>query len=334
MKTRQLGQEGLEVSALGLGCMGMSWAYGQPSSEAEATRTLHEAIALGITFMDTAEVYGPFLNEPLLGRALRDHRDSVTIATKVGYDIDPNAPSGKCIKGANGRPDHIIEAAEASLKRLGVDTIDLLYQHRPDPDVPVEESVGAMAQLVTQGKVRYLGLSEVSSDLLKRAHAVHPISALQSEYSLWYRGVEDEILPTCRKLGIGFVPFSPLGRGFLTGAITGMDTLSDDDLRRSLPRFQEEAMVQNLTLVDAVKAMASDRGCTAAQLALAWLLGLGEDIVPIPGARRLDHLRENAAAIDITLSEDEHRTLNSLLERIQVIGERFPDGTAYIKAKR
>ena len=323
MKTRRLGQVGLEVSALGLGCMGMSWAYGQPSSETEATRTLHEAIALGMTFLDTAEVYGPYHNEALLGRALRNHRDSVTLATKVGFDIDADASAEDSVKGVNGRPEHIIAATEASLKRLGVETIDLLYQHRPDPSVPVEESVGAMAQLVTQGKVRYLGLSEVSADLLKRACAVHPISALQSEYSLWYREVEDNILPMCRALGVGFVPYSPLGRGFLTGSITQADTLSDNDFRRSLPRFQKEAMAQNLKLVDTVKALAADRGCTAAQLALAWLLDQGEDIVPIPGARRLDHLRDNAAAADIVLGDVERHTLDALLKRTRVVGERY-----------
>ncbi len=321
MKYRRLGAEGmgLEVSALGLGCMGMSWAYG-PRDESEAIATLHEAIDLGITLLDTAEVYGPYTNEELVGRAIRDRRDQVVIATKFGFRINEKG----AIVGADSRPEHVKDVAEASLKRLGIDYIDLLYQHRVDPQVPIEETVGAMSELVLAGKVGHLGLSEASPRTLRRACAVHPITALQSEYSLFEREVEREILPTCRELGIGFVPYSPLGRGLLTGQVQRSEELTDDDFRRGYPRFQGENFDRNQSLVATIRTLADCKGCTSGQLALAWLLHQGDDIVPIPGTKRRTYLRENAAAADIVLTSEDLSWLDQHLPEGTVAGERYP----------
>jgi aryl-alcohol dehydrogenase-like predicted oxidoreductase len=328
MKTRKLGPH-LTVSAVGLGCMGMSHAYGG-QDEADAIRTLHRAVELGVTFFDTAEVYGPFKNEILVGKALKPFGNKVVIATKFGFRIDPTKTGIDAMAGVDGRPDHVREVAEASLKRLGVEAIDLFYQHRVDPQVPIEDTVGAMADLVDEGKVRGLGLSEVGADLIRRAHAVHPISALQSEYSLWTRDPEGEILDTCRELGIGFVPFSPLGRGFLTGKIQKPEDFGDGDFRRSLPRFSPENMAANASLVKVLEEMAADKGVTAAQLALAWVIGQGDFIVPIPGARRIEHLEQNVAAAGITLLPDELRTLGDLLAAEKFAGKRYGDSGAWV----
>ncbi|MBX4990395.1 aryl-alcohol dehydrogenase-like predicted oxidoreductase [Rhizobium binae] len=325
MKTRKLGND-LTVSAVGLGCMGMSFAYGA-SDEAESIRTLNRAVDLGVTFFDTAEVYGPFTNEVLLGKALKPVRDRVVIATKFGFRIDTSQAGAAAIAGVDSRPEHVREVAEASLKRLGIETIDLLYQHRVDPNVPIEETVGAMAELVREGKVRAIGLSEAGSATIRRAHAIHPIAALQSEYSLWTRDPEEEVLATCRELGIGFVPYSPLGRGFLTGAIRKADDLAADDFRRQVPRFQAENFDANAALVATLERLAAEKGVTAAQLALAWVLSQGDDIVPIPGARRLHHLEQNAAAADITLSATEIRQLGDAIPAAQVAGKRYSDAS-------
>ncbi|MEE9927219.1 aldo/keto reductase [Microvirgula aerodenitrificans] len=324
MKTRTLGQQGLNVSAIGLGCMGMSFGYGA-ADEQEAIATLQRAIDLGVSFLDTAEVYGPYTNETLLGRAIRGRRDQVVLATKFGFNILPHGQGAERMAGVDSRPEHVHEAVEGSLRRLGVDCIDLLYQHRVDPQVPIEDTVGAMAELVRAGKVRHLGLSEVSAATLRRAHAVHPIAAVQSEYSLWSRDAEREVLPVCRELGIGFVPYSPLGRGFLTGKLTSTDSLAADDFRRTLPRFQDEALRHNLVLVDALTRLATSRGCTPAQLALAWLLAQHEQIVPIPGARRVSHLEENAAAADIELDADARAAITAALPPSSVVGQRYND---------
>lgn len=297
MKTRTLGNQGLTVSELGLGCMGMSYAYGS-SDEQESIAVIHRAIELGITLLDTAEIYGPFINEQLVGRAIQGKRDQVVIATKFGFGISEDGER----QGLNSKPDHVSKVCDASLKRLGTDYIDLFYQHRVDPTVPIEETVGAMAELVEQGKVRYLGLSEASPNTIRRAHAVHPISALQSEYSLWERGAEAQVLPTVRELGIGFVPYSPVGRGFLTGQIKRVEDFAEDDYRRTDPRFQGENFNQNLKLVDRVKQLAQEKNATPSQIALAWLLHQGNDIVPIPGTKRRAYLEENAAAAEIELS--------------------------------
>ena len=297
MKTRTLGTQGLTVSELGLGCMGMSYAYGS-SDEQESIAVIHRAIELGITLLDTAEIYGPFINEQLVGRAIQGKRDQVVIATKFGFGISEDGER----QGLNSKPDHVSKVCDASLKRLGTDYIDLFYQHRVDPTVPIEETVGAMAELVEQGKVRYLGLSEASPNTIRRAHAVHPISALQSEYSFWERGVEAQVLPTVRELGIGFVPYSPVGRGFLTGQIKRVEDFAEDDYRRTAPRFQGENFNQNLKLVDRVKQIAQEKNATPSQIALAWLLHQGNDIVPIPGTKRRAYLEENAAAAEIELS--------------------------------
>lgn len=322
MKTRTLGQ-GLEVSAIGLGCMGMSFAYGG-APETESIATLHKALELGVTFWDTAEVYGPFDNEHLLGKALKGRRDQVQVATKFGFKISDQGVGRERITGVDSRPEHIREAVEGSLKRLGIDTIDLLYQHRVDPAVPIEDTVGAMAELVQAGKVRFLGLSEASAATLRRAHAVHPISALQSEYSLWYREAEKEVLPTCVELGIGFVPYSPLGRGFLTGKFDPTQ-LEDGDMRRGLPRFQDEALRQNMRLVEALNALAQERGCTAAQLALAWLLAQGPSIAPIPGARKIAHLADNASAAEVTLDGEALAAITAAMPAGEVVGERYDE---------
>lgn len=323
MKTRKLGPH-LTVSAVGLGCMGMSHAYGG-QDEQESVRTLHRAVELGVTLFDTAEVYGPFENEILVGKALKPYRDKVVIATKFGFRIDTSKTGADAMSGVDSRPEHVREVAEASLKRLGVEVIDLLYQHRVDPQVPIEDTVGAMADLVREGKVRALGLSEAGADIIRRAHAVHPISALQSEYSLWTRDPEGEILDTCRELGIGFVPFSPLGRGFLTGKIQKPEDFGTEDFRRTLPRFSPENMAANASLVKMLEEMAREKGVTAAQLALAWVINQADFIVPIPGARKIAHLEQNVAAADITLSPAELKTLGDMLAPEKFAGKRYGD---------
>jgi aryl-alcohol dehydrogenase-like predicted oxidoreductase len=318
MNGRTLGAKQLAVSAVGLGCMGMTWAY-EGRDEGEAVATVREALALGVTFFDTAEVYGPFTNEELLGRALGTDRDRVVIATKFGFTFNPD---GK-ITGADSRPEHIRTVVEASLKRLNTDRIDLLYQHRVDPTVPIEDVVGTMAELVRTGKVRYLGLSEAGPATLRRAHAVHPITALQSEYSLWERGVEREILPVCRELGIGFVPYSPLGRGFLTGTAKRAEDYPADDSRRFQPRFQGANFDQNMTLAAAIKDRAIEIGCTPSQFALAWLLHQGSDIVPIPGTKRRTYLRDNLGAVAVRLSAADLEWANRTFPVGAAAGHRY-----------
>ena len=320
MQTRTLGRAGLEVSALGLGCMGMSDFYGQPD-DSESTRTLHRALELGVTFFDTADMYGPFKNEELLGQAFRGRRQQVVLATKFGIERDLNDPARR---GINGRPEYVRSACEASLRRLGTDHIDLYYQHRVDPNTPIEDTVGAMSRLVEEGKVRFLGLSEAAPATLRRAVAVHPIAALQSEYSLWSRDPEDEILPTCRELGVGFVPYSPLGRGFLTGQITAFDDLAPDDYRRHTPRFQGENFQKNLDLVARINGLARQKRCTPGQLALAWVLAQGEDIVPIPGTKRVSYLEENLGALEVNLSAAELRELDEIAPKGAAAGQRYP----------
>ncbi|WP_206886153.1 aldo/keto reductase [Alicyclobacillus mali (ex Roth et al. 2021)] len=319
MQTKALGTQGLRVSALGLGCMGMSDFY-SGRDEAEAIRTLERAVELGITFFDTADMYGVGENEKLVGRVLRPYRDRVVIATKFG---NVRAPDGTFL-GINGRPEYVKQACDASLKRLGVDHIDLYYQHRVDPNVPIEETVGAMAELVQAGKVRFLGLSEAGAQTIRRAHKVHPITALQTEYSLWSRDVEDEILPTVRELGIGFVAYSPLGRGFLTGAIRRFEDLPEDDYRRHSPRFQGENFKRNLDLVEKIERLASEKGCTPAQLALAWVMAQGEDIVPIPGTKRVKYLEENLRALEVQLTAEELREIDAIAPKGVAAGDRYP----------
>ncbi|MCC2654049.1 MAG: aldo/keto reductase [Microvirga sp.] len=318
MQQRRLGQ--LQVSALGLGCMGMSEFYGN-GDEAESIATIHRAIELGVTFLDTADMYGVGRNEELVGRAIADRRDKVVLATKFG---NVRGPNGERL-GINGKPDYVRQACEASLKRLKIDVIDLYYQHRVDPETPIEDTVGAMADLVRQGKVRYLGLSEAGPQTIRRAHAVHPITALQTEYSLWSRDPEDGILPTVRELGIGFVPYSPLGRGFLTGQIKSVDDLAEDDFRRNSPRFQGENFQKNLDLVHEIEAMAGEKGCTASQLALAWVLAQGNDIVPIPGTKRRRYLEENVGALDMTLTDDDLARIDRIIPPGAAAGTRYPD---------
>lgn len=317
---RTLGRSPLQVSAIGLGCMGMSDFYG-PADDAQSLAVLNHALDIGVNFLDTADMYGSGRNEELIGQLLKTRRREVVLATKFGFQRDG---AGNFI-GLSGRPEYVRAACEASLKRLGVETIDLYYQHRVDPQVPVEETVGAMGRLVEQGKVRYLGLSEASGKTLRRAMKEHPITALQSEYSLWTREVEVDALPACRELGVSFVPYSPLGRGFLTGAIRKADDLDASDWRHTNPRFQGEALDQNLRLVQAVQAAATARGCTPAQLALAWLLHQAPDLVPIPGTRRIARLDENAAAANVTLGAEDLRRIDEVLSRNEVVGLRYPE---------
>ncbi len=320
MKKRTLGRQGLTVPMMGLGCMGMSDFYG-PGDDAHSIKVIHRAIELGVDFLDTADVYGPFKNEELVGRAIRDRRERVVLATKFG---NVRSADGAWL-GQNGRPEYVRQACDASLRRLGVDHIDLYYQHRVDRNTPIEDTVGAMAELVKQGKVRYLGLSEAAPATIRRAHAVHPISALQTEYSVWPRDCEPEILPTVRELGIGFVPYSPLGRGFLTGAYRSPSDFAPGDTRLRGPRFQGENIVANLAIVEVLESMAKARGVTAAQLALAWVLAKGDDIVPIPGTKRVKWLEMNVAAADITLSADEVARIEAAVPRGMARGDRYPD---------
>jgi len=327
MQTRTLGS-GLTVSALGLGCMGMSDFYG-PSDEAQGIAVIHRALDLGLTFLDTADMYGPFTNEELVGRAIAGRRDQVVLATKFGIRRDPDDPMSRSIDGS---PDYVRSACEASLRRLGVDHIDLYYQHRVDQSTPIEETVGAMAELVAAGKVRHLGLSEAAPETLRRAAAVHPIAALQTEWSLWTRDVEtDGVRAATTELGIGFVPYSPLGRGFLTGAIRSLDDLDPSDYRRGGPRFTQERLRENLALVDVVTELAGQKGCTPAQLALAWLLAQSDDVVPIPGTRRIERLEENLGALEVTLGPDELRQVG---ERVPAAaGERYDElGMRFVRA--
>ena len=320
LPTRRLGPSGPTVSALGLGCMGMSYAYGS-ADETESLATLDRALELGVDFFDTADIYGPHANEELLGRFLQGRRERVFLATKFGFVPDPADPERRSI---SGRPEYVRQAVEASLQRLRTDRIDLYYQHRVDPNVPIEDTVGAMAELVAQGKVRYLGLSEPSAQTLQRAQAVHPITAVQNEYSLWTRDPErNDVLATCVRLGIGFVPYSPLGRGFLTGAITDAGALSSDDFRLSTPRFQGENFDRNLGLARQVQALAADKGCTPAQLALAWVLAQGEHIVPIPGTKRRKYLEDNVGAVNVTLSPAELAQLDAWFRPEAIAGARY-----------
>ena len=320
MEARKLGTQGLEVSALGLGCMGMSEFYGT-ADEGEGIATIHRALELGVTFLDTADMYGWGANERLVGKAIADRRDQVVLATKFG---NVRGPNGEFL-GIDGSPAYVRAACEASLERLGVETIDLYYQHRVDLKTPIEETVGAMAELVQAGKVRYLGLSEAGATTIRRAHAVHPISALQSEYSLWTRDPEPEILATIRELGIGFVAYSPLGRGFLSGRIKSVDDLEETDFRRRGPRFQEENLRRNLALVADVEALAAEKGITPSQLALAWVLSRGDDIVPIPGTKRRSYLEENAGAIDVELTPGDLERLERVFPAGAAAGDRYPD---------
>jgi len=315
---RKLGQQGLKVSALGLGCMGMSQSYGELDDQ-ESLATLDRAIGLGVTFFDTAEAYGPFTNEELLGRAFKGRRNWVIIATKFGFRLE-----GSQLVGVDSRPEHVKEVVEASLRRLRTDHIDLLYQHRVDPAVPIEDVVGAMADLVQEGKARFLGLSEAGEDTIRRAHAVHPISALQSEYSLWERNLENDIVPVLRELGIGLVPFSPLGRGFLTGTAKRAEDYPEGDYRRGDPRFQGQNFAKNLELVQRIEVMAREKGYTPSQLALAWVLGRGRDIVPIFGTKRRKYLLENLKALEIRLTLEDLRRLEELAPKGAVAGDRYP----------
>ena len=320
MQTRRLGRAGLEVSALGLGCIGMSEFYG-PADDAQSIAVIARALELGVTFLDTADMYGPFVNEQLVGRAIAGHRDEVVLATKFG---NSRGEHGERL-GIRGDAGYVRQCADDSLRRLGVEHIDLYYQHRVDDKVPIEETWGALAELVAAGKVRHLGISEASAATIRRANAVHPIAALQSEWSLWSRDIEDEIVPTARELGIGIVPYSPLGRGFLTGEITSVDDLADDDFRRHSPRFAGENFTRNLDLVARVRALAQEKGCTPGQLALAWLLHQGEDVAPIPGTRRIAYLEENVGAAEVSLSAEDVRRIEEVAPVGAAAGERYAD---------
>jgi aryl-alcohol dehydrogenase-like predicted oxidoreductase len=321
MQQRHLGKAGLTVSELGLGCMGMSEFYGN-RDDAESIATIQYAIDHGVTFFDTSDMYGPFINEELVGKAVREHRNNVVIATKFGISRSATDPGKRSI---NGRPEYVKQACDASLKRLGIDTIDLYYQHRVDVTVPIEDTIGAMKDLVSAGKVKYLGMSEAAPGTIRRANAVHPISALQTEYSLWYRDPEEELLPLLRELGIGFVPYSPLGRGFLTGQITRLEDLSADDWRRSLPRFQGENFRKNLDLVARIHELAKKKDCTPAQLALAWILAQGDDIAPIPGTKTRARLKENLGAVAVVLSDAELKEIDAISPIGAAAGERYPE---------
>jgi aryl-alcohol dehydrogenase-like predicted oxidoreductase len=318
MKKRMIGKSTLEVGAIGLGCMGMSEFYGA-SDVRESINTIHRALDLGVTLLDTADMYGVGENEKLVGKAIAGRRSEVILATKFGIVRNTDGE----FLGVSGRPEYVKSACEASLKRLGVEVIDLYFQHRVDPDTPIEETIGAMAELVREGKVRYIGMSEAAASTIRRAQVVHPITAVETEYSLWSRDVEDEILPTCRELGIGFVPYSPLGRGFLSGQIQKFDDFAQDDFRRLLPRFQGENFIKNLVLVDYVKELALQKGCTPSQMALAWLLAQGEDIIPIPGTKRISYLEENIGAVHVQLTTSDLQRINEIAPKGVAIGERY-----------
>ena len=318
MKKRMIGKSALEVGAIGLGCMGMSEFYGGTDEQA-AIKTIHKALSLGVTLLDTADMYGVGENERLVGKAIAGRRNEAIVATKFG---NVRNAKGEFL-GVSGRPEYVKSACEASLIRLNVEVIDLYFQHRVDSNTPIEETIGAMAELVHEGKVRYIGMSEAAASTIRRAHAIHPITAVETEYSLWSRDVEDEILPTCRELGIGFVPYSPLGRGFLTGQIQKFDDFAQDDFRRFLPRFQEENFNKNLVLVDYIKELAEQKGCKPSQLALAWLLAQGEDIIPIPGTKRIPYLEENIEAVNIQLTSKDIKRINEIAPKGIAIGERY-----------